>query len=572
MRRLLFLASLLVSVVLFGVSATAAQGVRYANPPVTQVDLTGYEPLPPGIPTDVFYGGLGGGGGLTELYPPGLYWSSTPGAVATSQGAYFAACGYISSAPPTATLTLPSGAQTQLALDSYEDVTNCFDTRIQWAYGMELGIYTLALAHPEGTLTHTFGFDYPFCWSKITTPDGIDWIMGLEPNEQISLVFYAATASNDYQTQFVGVRNVRADENGAVALVLQVARSAPFSQNDLFYAVIGVGRLYYDMDPAFGGDLFGPQGFSELSVQQPQPTQPQTQVVFQRFGESDARGRSCDGEFSRFAQVFPFPNGVGSMPIYNAINDPSAIASLPAGTVVEILQTMPAVTSGRVQAWKYLRTEDGRMGWTPSRDMVDLSVTLQPGVRAEALPVGVPEPGTGILRPGPHPLYDSPNGRVIAQLQQEMQFTLLESQDMNYVTWWHIRLDGGGDGWIYDLDPNNFSGGIQGFPWTISPSSGGSNQSGGVTTSDRVCPNSPPPRLIPGHIGRVTPGDPNRIRVEPESGRVLGQIPAGGTFTVLGGPSCGPVNGLTWWQVDYNGTVGWTAEGQGNVYWLELVN
>jgi hypothetical protein len=29
------------------------------------------------------------------------------------------------------------------------------------------------------------------------------------------------------------------------------------------------------------------------------------------------------------------------------------------------------------------------------------------------------------------------------------------------------------------------------------------------------------------------------------------------------------VNGLTWWQVDYNDTVGWTAEGQGNTYWLE---
>jgi uncharacterized protein YraI len=48
---------------------------------------------------------------------------------------------------------------------------------------------------------------------------------------------------------------------------------------------------------------------------------------------------------------------------------------------------------------------------------------------------------------------------------------------------------------------------------------------------------------------------------------VLTQIPSGGTFTVLAGPTC--ANGMNWWQVNYNGTVGWTAEGDASGYWLE---
>lgn len=58
---------------------------------------------------------------------------------------------------------------------------------------------------------------------------------------------------------------------------------------------------------------------------------------------------------------------------------------------------------------------------------------------------------------------------------------------------------------------------------------------------------------------------PKRPSANPES-QQLGAIPAGGVFTVLDGPVCGDGN-IVWWYVNYNGTLGWTGEGQGNTYW-----
>lgn len=82
------------------------------------------------------------------------------------------------------------------------------------------------------------------------------------------------------------------------------------------------------------------------------------------------------------------------------------------------------------------------------------------------------------------------------------------------------------------------------------------------------CPGAPAPRLVVGQHGRVTPGLPNNLR----SGAGIwyhrvGQIPGGGTFTVLDGPVCSGF--YNWWQVNHRGTVGWTAEGAWGTYWLE---
>lgn len=77
-------------------------------------------------------------------------------------------------------------------------------------------------------------------------------------------------------------------------------------------------------------------------------------------------------------------------------------------------------------------------------------------------------------------------------------------------------------------------------------------------------------RLEIGMWARVTPGEPNNVRILPlHSSERIGQIPGGGEFVVLDGPECD--NNYTWWKVDYNGLIGWTAE-WGYIYgeyWLE---
>lgn len=94
--------------------------------------------------------------------------------------------------------------------------------------------------------------------------------------------------------------------------------------------------------------------------------------------------------------------------------------------------------------------------------------------------------------------------------------------------------------------------------------------------STPVCP--PPddpayllPRLSIGAQARVVAGDlPNLLRDQPgSSGQLLGEIPPGQVFVVQDGPRCSFLDKIIWWQVNFNGLIGWTAEGQDGDYWLE---
>lgn len=96
---------------------------------------------------------------------------------------------------------------------------------------------------------------------------------------------------------------------------------------------------------------------------------------------------------------------------------------------------------------------------------------------------------------------------------------------------------------------------VTGTPATAAPS----------TPVPTACPGNPPPTLIVGQEGRVTPGNGNKVREEPNtSSTQIGRISGGESFMVVGGPECG--EGYTWWQVEYQGFVGWTAD---DGTWLE---
>lgn len=76
-----------------------------------------------------------------------------------------------------------------------------------------------------------------------------------------------------------------------------------------------------------------------------------------------------------------------------------------------------------------------------------------------------------------------------------------------------------------------------------------------------------PARLTPNLRVWVSPGPPNNQRSEPGTDMpIVGEIPGGSIVTVRNGPYC--ADGMLWWQVDYEGQVGWTVEGRDGEYWL----
>jgi hypothetical protein len=69
----------------------------------------------------------------------------------------------------------------------------------------------------------------------------------------------------------------------------------------------------------------------------------------------------------------------------------------------------------------------------------------------------------------------------------------------------------------------------------------------------------------------VTPGGvANRVRDNPSkaAGAIIGYMPPGTNFLVIGGPVCDTDDQLRWWQINNNGLIGWTAEGEKEEYYL----
>ncbi len=165
---------------------------------------------------------------------------------------------------------------------------------------------------------------------------------------------------------------------------------------------------------------------------------------------------------------------------------------------------------------------------------------------------------TGRVTPGlPNTLRSLPgksvSGSVMTgQIPAGGTFTVLAGpQCADAYVWWQVNYNGK-IGWTPEGENTTY--------W-LEPVA--------TTATADGCPTALPPRLVIGGQARVTPGQPNLIRTLPSksTGSVVGQIPAGGVFNVIGGPQCG--DGLRFWQVTYNGQTGWTAEGQGTSYWLE---
>ncbi len=172
-----------------------------------------------------------------------------------------------------------------------------------------------------------------------------------------------------------------------------------------------------------------------------------------------------------------------------------------------------------------------------------------------AYPTGATATVTGAYRLNVRNAPSAVTGAILTKINRYESYPIVGRN--NNTTWWQINVNGI-IGWVNAHYVTAFN--AQYVPVTTGTAN--------PTPIPVSCTYAPPPRLIVGRLGRVTPGLPNNLRALPTStSLLLTQIPSGAIFTVLNSPQC--VEGLYWWQVNYNGIVGWTPEGGSGQYWLE---
>lgn len=171
-------------------------------------------------------------------------------------------------------------------------------------------------------------------------------------------------------------------------------------------------------------------------------------------------------------------------------------------------------------------------------------------------------PGRGLSADGVHP-SESPDDRDAYFDAEHLRygFTVrnLTALQMLYELYRQVLYDGGTSVvTVPDQPPANDPAPVD--PAPVDP--------GPVDPATYSCPGAPPIRLQVGTQARVTPGMPNKMRSAPGLDAVqVGNIPGEAVFNVVGGPHC--ADGFTWWQVEYEGTTGWTASGDESEYWVE---
>lgn len=167
---------------------------------------------------------------------------------------------------------------------------------------------------------------------------------------------------------------------------------------------------------------------------------------------------------------------------------------------------------------------------------------------------------TGAFRLNVRSAPDAVSGAILTKISRNETYPIVGKNAAG--TWWQLNVNGI-IGWVNArfITASNTSG---------VPISSGGVVVATVTPAAINCSTAPVPRLTNGRYGRVTPGLPNNIRSLPgSSGALLGQIPPGGVFAVLSAPTC--ASGFYWYQVNYNGLLGWTPEGGSGQYWVEPV-
>jgi uncharacterized protein YraI len=223
------------------------------------------------------------------------------------------------------------------------------------------------------------------------------------------------------------------------------------------------------------------------------------------------------------------------------------IGEIPGGSLFSVISG-PQCNEG--MSWWQVNY-NGLIGWTPENSTFG-EYWLEPYNQPVPYCYGAPTPHmllglTGYMTLGPsNNLRTQPSlsASVVGQMPGGSMFTVLAGPTCaDGYNWWQVNY-GGLTGWTAEGLTNEY--------W-VEPV---------------MCYNTLPSRMIVGMWARITPGLPNRLRAQPSTtSSVLALIPSGGQFSIMSGPQCS--ENTAWWQVTYNGLIGWTMEGQNGEYWME---
>ncbi len=161
---------------------------------------------------------------------------------------------------------------------------------------------------------------------------------------------------------------------------------------------------------------------------------------------------------------------------------------------------------------------------------------------------------------------------TLTTIPSRSQITLIGGPVCSHAWQWYETQYNGFTGWVAEIGPDgdsqrNLLRNGEALPGSSGSSGSGSSSGSGGNSNTTTCNGAVQVSLTVGGRGRVTPGDPNRLRSGVGTGQSqIDTIPGNGEFQVVGGPRC--ADGYQWWQVEYNGQTGWTVAGGNGQAWV----
>ncbi len=159
----------------------------------------------------------------------------------------------------------------------------------------------------------------------------------------------------------------------------------------------------------------------------------------------------------------------------------------------------------------------------------------------------------------------STSGTQIGQIPAGGVFDVLEGPNcVDGFLWWRVSYEGV-EGWTVEGNASGYF--VEPVDANATPAA-----TAPIGAVAAACPpgTALEPRLVTGMQGRLVGNTPSRVRKLPSTtADQIAQIEPIDVFTVGIGPFC--TNGINWWQINLNGIVGYTAEGQGDEYFVELI-